>query len=740
MIKIEVHSTRAVIRSQEPLTVGLKGAKARFSFGSPWEALIRTAVFRQGEKTVTVADIGEEVTIPWEVLTVPGVPVRIGVYGIDSTGSVAIPTVWTETAPVRPGADPEGDPSTEPTPGLWEQLQGKMGSLEQLQTKENSSLVEAINEANRAVFTVKVTGTEGTYSADCSVRDLREAWDAGKVLLCFWEEHQQWLWCYQTYSRVDGVSVFCFSSTAAGTVFLIQMKARSGDQMSIVAGQVTLATEESKLPNPKKLTVIGAAKAEYDGSEEVIIGIPSKVSQLQNDSGFLTKAPVSSVNGQTGDVHITVPTQVSQLENDMGYLSQVPVTSVNGQTGGVVVPTAVKVTVTQQADGTYASDLYSEEIMDACHAGNMVYCQNGYRMLSLLYAAYARCVFGCVQAGYVHTVTISAGSVSVASTPLASEGSGSGADGITPHIGDNGNWFIGDVDTGMPSRGEAGPVGPQGEKGDTGEKGAAGPQGPKGDPGEQGIQGEPGAKGDKGDTGAQGPKGDKGDTGAAGKDGSDYVLTEADKAELAQLVIESLGGNPVFGYVDENNNIIVSGNLADGTYSVKYEMEDGSTVDIGQLSLSEDEPDEPVQTYTNQIPISTDASGSPFNGGQGWKTGARLSASSGGETAATDYECTGYIPVSKGDILRIKNIDMTSENATNIIFYDGSKTPIACNGANYGTSLAIFFGTADANNVYKGTITGTISGWTAPDNVAFIRIGSKSITADSILTVNQEIV
>lgn len=32
-----------------------------------------------------------------------------------------------------------------------------------------------------------------------------------------------------------------------------------------------------------------------------------------------------------------------------------------------------------------------------------------------------------------------------------------GADGITPHIGDNGNWYIGDDDTGKPSRGEQGP-------------------------------------------------------------------------------------------------------------------------------------------------------------------------------------------------------------------------------------------------------------------------------------------
>ncbi len=36
----------------------------------------------------------------------------------------------------------------------------------------------------------------------------------------------------------------------------------------------------------------------------------------------------------------------------------------------------------------------------------------------------------------------------------AGEPGAPGADGVTPHIGDNGNWFIGDNDTRMPSRGE----------------------------------------------------------------------------------------------------------------------------------------------------------------------------------------------------------------------------------------------------------------------------------------------
>lgn len=37
-----------------------------------------------------------------------------------------------------------------------------------------------------------------------------------------------------------------------------------------------------------------------------------------------------------------------------------------------------------------------------------------------------------------------------------------GADGITPHIGDNGNWYIGSTDTGKPSRGATGAPGKDG--------------------------------------------------------------------------------------------------------------------------------------------------------------------------------------------------------------------------------------------------------------------------------------
>ena len=66
-----------------------------------------------------------------------------------------------------------------------------------------------------------------------------------------------------------------------------------------------------------------------------------------------------------------------------------------------------------------------------------------------------------------------------------------GTDGITPHIGDNGNWYLGATDTGKPSRGA---------------------------------------------------------TGAKGDPGTDYVLTSADKSEIAALVLADIPNGDEVAY------------------------------------------------------------------------------------------------------------------------------------------------------------------------------------------------
>ena len=112
-----------------------------------------------------------------------------------------------------------------------------------------------------------------------------------------------------------------------------------------------------------------------------------------------------------------------------------------------------------------------------------------------------------------------------------------GKDGLTPFIGENGNWWIGETDTGVKAQGDTGATGAQGEKGDKGDTGAQGEKGDTGATGADGkdgltpfigengnwwigetdtgikAQGEQGEKGDKGDTGATGSQGEKGDDG-----------------------------------------------------------------------------------------------------------------------------------------------------------------------------------------------------------------------------------
>lgn len=101
-------------------------------------------------------------------------------------------------------------------------------------------------------------------------------------------------------------------------------------------------------------------------------------------------------------------------------------------------------------------------------------------------------------------------------------------------------------------QGIQGPQGEKGEKGDTGEKGADGAVGPQGEKGEQGPIGE---------TGPQGEIGPQGPAGQDGKDGSDYVLTEEDKAEIAGMVEVTGGG----GSVAIDGTTIIEN--ADGTIS-----------------------------------------------------------------------------------------------------------------------------------------------------------------------------
>ena len=94
-----------------------------------------------------------------------------------------------------------------------------------------------------------------------------------------------------------------------------------------------------------------------------------------------------------------------------------------------------------------------------------------------------------------------------------------GADGVTPHIGDNGNWYVGSTDTGKPSRGATGAPGKDGADGKPGATGADGITPHIGDNGNWYVGSTDTGKPSRGATGAPGKDGADGKPGATGADG-----------------------------------------------------------------------------------------------------------------------------------------------------------------------------------------------------------------------------
>lgn len=198
-----------------------------------------------------------------------------------------------------------------------------------------------------------------------------------------------------------------------------------------------------------------------------------------------------------------------------------------------------------------------------------------------------------------------------------------------------------------------------------------------------------GAKGEKGDTGAQGPKGDTGPQGPAGSDAS----------VTAENIESALGYTPL-----QENDIVT-------------------------------ETSEVLPDYTNQIPLSIDASGAVLNG-VGYQASATLDMT--GAVASGSSFVSGFIPVKKGDVIRVKDPSSTTFS-TGLVFalYKADKAT--------GSNIGRYINTMQANSLYGAvTISGNTLTWDTSsigyyfwNDFAFLRVTTNS--AASIVTVNEEI-
>lgn len=94
----------------------------------------------------------------------------------------------------------------------------------------------------------------------------------------------------------------------------------------------------------------------------------------------------------------------------------------------------------------------------------------------------------------------------------------------------------------------------------------------------------------------------------------------------------------VVGVLDDSNNILLSGDLADGTYTLKYQNADGTYTEIGTLEVGEIPDVEPVKTNF-------------FDASEGFY--GRLSSAGADRTDVSAAYVTNYIPVQVDDVVSV---------------------------------------------------------------------------------------
>lgn len=172
-----------------------------------------------------------------------------------------------------------------------------------------------------------------------------------------------------------------------------------------------------------------------------------------------------------------------------------------------------------------------------------------------------------------------------------------------------------------------------------------------------------------------------------------------------------------------------------GDTTTTYDGSAAKTVEITDAGKLVTETTEVLPAYTNQIPLSVDASGAIYNG-VGYKPGVLLN-SSGSEISGSGTFVSGFIPVKKGDVIRVKDTSSSAIDMTCIFTLTTDKA----GAANCGKTISDI-----SKNALYGTITinGNAVTWDTSgigyyfwNSFSWLRVTTTS--ANSVVTVNEEI-
>lgn len=317
-----------------------------------------------------------------------------------------------------------------------------------------------------------------------------------------------------------------------------------------------------------------------------------------------------------------------------------------------------------------------------------------------------------------------------------------GTNGITPSIGTNGNWYIGNTDTGKPSRGAKGDTGASGEPGKDGKDGSDATVTAASITGALGYK--PAAPSDipvvpiaeiSANTAARHSHANKDVLdGITGQVTADKVYNPDHVTDLVQYAAFQIASQQIISQIP---TVLPSPNaltVTSGSNSVTYDGSADEIIDIPSVEKIVTETTQVLPAYTNMIPISTDASGAVLNG-VGYEAGA---LHSDGSVASASSFTSGFIPVKKGDVVRIKDPSTASFSLDNAVaLYKADKAT--------SDGIGKYIRATQGNAAYGGfTISGDVLTWDTSSisyyfwqDFKYLRV--MTLSADSIVIINEEI-
>ena len=138
--------------------------------------------------------------------------------------------------------------------------------------------------------------------------------------------------------------------------------------------------------------------------------------------------------------------------------------------------------------------------------------------------------------------------------------------------------------------------------------------------------------------------------------------------------------------------------------------------------------------YRNLLPLATDADRQTVYNGCGFMTGRRLSSSGSVATSGAEMCVTGFIPAKAGDVLRVQGFAPVSGVNYYVIAYNAAGTKTGYR------NISGLPECATGGWVSPGYFELTLDAATYGAGFDAVRITVRSLTADSIVTVNQPIV